>query len=345
MIGMFRLEMRLRVALAAALILAGASVPAIAHSLGEPGPGDGVAVRVDGYEITTADVAHRMKALQALYGVQPPEGGSKSSEFAKDTAKAMVFEHLMQEAAVDRGIVLADRTVHEALARLVEERYSDGGRPAFVRALADFGASETQVLNEIKQQMLVGQLIDDVTQGTAVSATELRDAFEERRDLLATPELRAVNNIVVSSRRDALRVLGALRAGVGFDEAARMSSLDEATRDTGGRLGWVAAEGLDPSYADQAFHAVVGQPFGPVQTEHGWNVGLVEGVRAGKPADFAKVRQALEVQLLREATLAAWSAWLQDLIDDADVLYADSYRPADPNSVPDFGGGPDKEDR
>lgn len=220
---------------------------------------------------------------------------------------------------------------------MVEQRYPDGGRTAFVQALGDLGASEQQGPDEIEQQLPVARIFELVTRDVEVSDTELREEFAQRREELGTPERRTLRNIVVSTRGDAVRVLAALRAGAPFAAVAERSSLDSATRDKGGKLDTVAASQLATGHAAAAFEATVGRTFGPVKTKHGWNVGLVEGAVPAHPAAYAKVADTLRTALLGERAFQAWTDWLREPIREADVEYADDFRPADPDAVPDMG--------
>lgn len=297
---------------------------------------DGVAAKVNGVVVTETAVESRMNALEALYGVAKPTTEQLRDSFPRDTAKSIVVEQLMQDAARDRGIVIADKSVSDALATLIEQRYPEGGRRAFVAALGEMGASEQQVRDEIEQQMMVARLFDDVTKDVSVPESEVRQAFQERRATLGTGEQRLIRNIVVETRKDALEVLAALRSGASFAAVAKRSSLDGATRDKGGLLGTVTADQLDKQYATSAFAAALGQPFGPVHTAHGWNVGLVESAFPARAATFAAVSEQLKARLEQEKWGAAWTDWLRELIANADVEYAETYRPADPDGVPEM---------
>jgi len=302
---------------------------------------DGAAFAV-GDDVVDADqVEVRMKALQALYGIKRPTDADELASFRKDTAKSMALEILLRAEAADADIAVPEKRVQDSLTALVDQRYPDGGRAAFVRALGDLGASEQQVLDEIEQQMLVALLFDHVTRDVEISDGELREEFVQRRDELGTPERRTLRNIVVSSRGDARRVLAAVVAGVPFTQVVLRSSLDASTRDKGGRLGAVAASVLEPGYAQAAFAAHVGEPFGPVKTKHGWNIGVVEKVAQAKPATYGKVAAQLRTVLLGERSFTVWKEWLRDVIRGADVEYADAFRPADPDEVPDMGSPTD----
>jgi peptidyl-prolyl cis-trans isomerase C len=316
------------------VIVAGAAVAAW-RLTGDELP-EGVAFEVGDTSVSTDDVDQRIEALQALYGVEVPDDKDGEDTFRRDAAKSMAVQIMLEAEAEERGIAVAEKDVSDTLQLLIDQRYPQGGKVAFIDALGEMGATEDQVRAEIRSQILVSRLFDEVVGDVTVGDDELRSDFEERRDELGTPVRRVLRNIVVADRATATQVLRQLRSGTPFETAASSYSLDEATRDDGGLLGEVAATDLEGKYADAAFSADTGELFGPVRTQHGWNVGQVDRVVESVPATFARVRTALRQTLVAEKSLETWREWLADVIADHDVTYADRYRPDDPDAVPDI---------
>jgi peptidyl-prolyl cis-trans isomerase C len=295
---------------------------------------EGAAFRLGETEVSADAVDRRVEALQALYGVEVPADAGKRGDFRRDAAKSMAVQLMLTEEAAERDIVIADKEVSDTLRTLVEQRYPDGGREAFVAALGELGATENQVEDEIRDQLLVSRLFDEVVGEVTVDDAELRAEFEERRDELATPLRRSLRNVVVADRAAARRVLQLLRSGEPFPSVARQYSLDASTRDAGGDLGPVARADLEGGYAKEAFRAPVGQVFGPVKTQYGWNVGKVERELPAEPASFARLREPLRQTVLAERSLEVWRDWLAEVISRSEVVYADAFRPDDPDAVP-----------
>jgi peptidyl-prolyl cis-trans isomerase C len=317
---------------AVALII-GSSL-AVVHARVGKLPADAAFV-LDNTVVTTSDVDDRVDVLHALYGVNPPKTATKLNVFRRDAAKAVAVGMIVDRAAKKRGIVIGDKPARAMLSKLIEERYSDGGRAAFIQALGSLGASQKQVLAEIKQQLVVSKTFDAVTKNVGVTDGEVAAAFERRKSALGTPELRTLSNIVIAKRSDADRVLDLTKSGRSFRSLARSYSIDAATKSKGGSLGAVSAGQLDPAYAKVAFVARPGRAFGPVRTQHGWNVGLVENVANPRPAVLSKVSADLRTALDTEKALVLWRKWLGSQIKEADITYADRYRPAHPNQLPD----------
>lgn len=326
-------------------LLIGAIVLAVACAgvfawlaLRDNGLPEGAALEVNGDAVTVDEMEERMSALHALYGVRVPPSGEERDKFKRDTAKSMAVQILLDEAAAEKEIAVADKVVNDALATLVKQRYPDGGRDAFVQALGQMGASEAQVRDELHQQILVARLFDDVTAGVEVSDDEVRTAFEERRAEISGGERMQLRNIVLTTRADAMSVQAALKQGLPFGDLARRTSIDASTSDRGGSLGLVSRSDLETAYADAAVAAAVGKPFGPVKTSHGWNVGLVERRLPAKPVAFERVAPQLRATLIQEKGVNLWTDWLRELITGAEIEYALEYRPEDPDHVPPLPG-------
>jgi peptidyl-prolyl cis-trans isomerase C len=166
-----------------------------------------------------------------------------------------------------------------------------------------------------------------------VGPDELRAAFRERKDELATPERRRVRNIVVATCQEATRVRRQLDAGADVARLARRVSIDAATRAEGGDLGAVARQDLVPAVGTSVFDAARGDSYGPVQGPQGWNVGVVTEVLPHMPATLDRVADELRATLEAEESQRRWSAWLEDRLRAAEIEYADAYRPEDPTEV------------
>ena len=63
-------------------------------------------------------------------------------------------------------------------------------------------------------------------------------------------------------------------------------------------------------------------------------LGLVRAVRPARTQGFEEVRDELRSTLLAARGLTTWQAFLIDAVADADLTYAEDYRPADPSSLP-----------
>lgn len=326
---------RLVAGLVVLLLLCVAAGAAIARPWGQGVP-DGAAFVVGDTVVTEDELTARLDALRALYGIVEPDG-EQADEFLRDAAKSMAVSVILENAQEERNIEISDKQARDVLDRYIVSQFGDGGRDAFVQKLGEIGTSERAVLTEIKRQLALGRLMDDVVGEIEISDEELKAAFVDRKEKLATPELRAVSNIVVKTEEAAKQALARIKAGESFADVAADVSIDEATKDKGGALGEVARSQLEQSVGDAAFSVDKGQTYGPVKGRFGWNIGIVTKIIPGSPAEFDKIKEAFRNRLASETEINRWQEWLGDQIESADVRYADKYRPASPNSVPSMG--------
>jgi peptidyl-prolyl cis-trans isomerase C len=300
------------------------------------------AFEYDGDVVTVSQLDERVDALGALYGIKEPAEKDQQATFRRDVAKAVAVSMILDDAAQQHDIVISDKSARDTLAAMLEAQMGPDPDKAFTELLGEYGVSEDHVLDEIKRQQALARLFQDVTKEAVEKATPdaVRAYFDKDPSRFATPEQRRLRNIVVATRKDALAVLARARKGDDFGALARQTSLDDATRDKSGDLGTVTSAELDPAFADAAFAVPAGGLFGPVQTQYGWNVGQVRKIVPGSPSDFATVKAEVTDALRSELALSAWRKWLAEQIKAADVEYADSYRPDNPDAPPADSGMP-----
>lgn len=297
---------------------------------------DDAAFEYDGTVVTQDDLDERVEVLGALYGIKQPGEEDGREAFRRDTAKAVAVSMVLDDAARDEGIVIPDKRARDTLDQMVQSQLGADPQEAFTKLLADFGVTEAAVLEEVKRQQAIALLFEKITKAAAADVTgaDAREFYEAHPDRFATPERRELRNIVVRTRKQAQAVVQRVRSGEGFAALARATSLDDATRDKGGALGVVPASSLAEDYAKAAFGARRGAVFGPIRTQFGWNVGQVVRIVPGKEPTLDQVQDQAFEAVRSERALEAWRDWLEARIKDADVEYADSYRPEDPNEPP-----------
>jgi peptidyl-prolyl cis-trans isomerase C len=302
---------------------------------------EGVALRVDGTDVTDEQLRQRMDAFDALYGIAPPKDGPGRDAFMRQSAKAVAVSIVIDDAARQRGIVVSDTAARSAVDQLIEQKFGPGGRDDFVTLLGQLGASMGNVLDEVKRQQSFTQLVKQVTDGVPqASEAEARALYDAHRAEIVVPPQRRLSNIVVASVEDAQSVLQRAQAGTDFGALAQGVSLDQVSRRSGGDLGYVSAGQLEDRYGQAAFAAPVGGLFGPVQTKSGWNVGKVLDARPAVPVSFEQVQEELRTELRGERQTKTWNDWLGERLHDADITYAARYRPADPRGIPAAGARP-----
>ena len=103
----------------------------------------------------------------------------------------------------------------------------------------------------------------------------------------------------------ALAARGRLDAGESFADLAKELSADAATRNDGGDLGSFPRGRMMAPFDEVAFALEPGKPSGPVKTDRGVHLILVESHEQGSQTPFEQVAEALAVDLLRDDKASA----------------------------------------
>jgi peptidyl-prolyl cis-trans isomerase C len=303
-------------------------------------PGD-AAFAVGEQVVTTKELENKVDTLHALYGVQPPSGHPKKMDtFRRDAAKHVAVSIVIHNEAGKRGLSVSQKQARNWLDKYVQKTFGPGqqGHDAFVKKLGDAGTNYNTVLDEIQRRLTKRKLFAKITKNVSVSQAELRKDFPKYKDALATPEQRHLYNIVVTTKDQAKKIVDKLASGASFQKLAKKDSLDGSTKSKGGDMGKVAKSQLQDAYAKAAFATKKGHVFGPVEStvqgKNVWNVGKVVGVTSGKPATYASSKKQLKQIVQYKKAFGRWDHWLGGAIQNADIRYAEEYRPAHPDEPP-----------
>lgn len=104
----------------------------------------------------------------------------------------------------------------------------------------------------------------------------------------------------VDAEAQAIKARARVEAGESFAAVAKEVSVDEATRSEGGDLGTFPRGRMMPAFDEAAFGLAVGKPSGPVKTDRGVHLILVESHEQASQTPFESVQEKLATDLLRD---------------------------------------------
>lgn len=276
------------------LILAAGLALAACGRAGEERPpeaGDRAVAEVEGATIWTSDVK-REAVAQGLVGEGEPL--DETSDLFRRVLDEVIDQKLLAGEAERRGLD------NSALARRRLE------------------ATRERILGDMLVESQVNQTIND----RAVEAI-----YREQLRLAETTEEVRSRLILSRTREEAEAVVGVLAQGATFEAVATQSSIDDATRFSGGDLGYRTLEVLPQAYADAIRDQPAGSTVGPFQTEGGWAVVRIEDRRKETPPTLEQSRP----QIVRYLTYEGVRQLLTELRGRAKL---DIRLPEEPASPP-----------
>ncbi|MDQ4025492.1 MAG: peptidylprolyl isomerase [Actinomycetota bacterium] len=297
--------------LAAAVLLAAPACgnlldPAAAVVYGEKIPMDEVQALVDDYV--------RSPSFKQL--AKQGDAGALKREYEQGRLTALILRAVLTPAAEERGIEVTDEEIAQEIDRIKADFENES---QFEEALKEQRLTFAELEEIVQDQLLEEELQAAVVADAAPSEDELRAYYEAN---LQEFELTRSQHILVAKQGLAERLARRLevapegKAGKLFAKLARKHSRDPSAAENGGDLGFQPPGSFVEPFENAAAELAVGEVSDPVQTEFGWHV---IRVRARRTATFEQARPRIEAQLAEASQDEAWSEFLRDLFEEADV--------------------------
>ena len=219
-----------------------------------------------------------------------PEAGDKAVAKVQD---ATIWASDVRREAVAQGLIGENEPLDatsELFRRVLDEVIDQKllAREAERRRL-DASPLAQRRLEATRERILGDMLVENVVNG-AVSDQAVQTLYNEQLRLAKTSEEIRVRLILTRTKAEADAVLGILRQGAAFEAVASERSIDEATRFSGGDLGYSTLDVMPQSYAAALRDRPAGSVVGPFQTEGGWAVLRVEDRRKETPPTLEQAR-------------------------------------------------------
>jgi peptidyl-prolyl cis-trans isomerase SurA len=350
----------IRFIMGAALALLGASV---AQAQGaEIIPVDRVVAVVGNEVILWSDVLEEINVMRAQ-GRELPNDSVAQMAVAREIIERLVdTELLVQRASEDTTLQIADAELTPAVEQRLrqvrgqfptEEQFQDllrrsgfGSAEEYRRWLMD-----EQRRNELQERMIQKLRQEGKLPPAPVSEEEVQRFFEQNKG--SVPRLPATvtfRQIVLAVRpspkaRDDARakaesLYAEIRRGGDFEQIAKRESMDPATRETGGDLGWRrrggGSEGLVPEFEYVIFRMGPGQTSPVFETSFGFHIAKVDRVQPAEvKARHILIRPALDstdvaaTRARADSVAAAWRAGAS-----FDALVTQYHDPIEERSIP-----------
>ena len=170
-----------------------------------------------------------------------------------------------------------------------------------LQGIPDGDALRSRMENQIRQEKFIDSQIAPLAD---VSDEEVRAWFRDHRKDLEVPERIKARHVFVPTLGiapdQAKAILEAafskLRAGERFEKLAADTSMDPATKDRGGELGWMTRDRLPDDFGNALFDLVTGKP-ALFQTKLGWHLAEVTDRKPSETPAFEEAAPEIRLAL------------------------------------------------
>jgi len=256
--------------------------------------------------------------------------GLTAEQYRRDILKRLQAREIQQTTALSefvtpieygRRVALEDEQRKVAVLDYPRDKFRAWVDTSEAKLQAWYAANGQRFLTPESVALQIASItMADVMPEAAVSEDDLKAEYAKNLDRYQEPERRRVRHILVDDEKTANDLLAKLRGGADFAATAKASSKDTVSAAQGGDLGLSEKGAFVPAFADAAFSLKAGELGGPVKTEFGYHLILVDAIEAARGKAFEEVRVELETALKRE--LAAQR--LTDREEQAQKLAAES---------------------
>ncbi len=244
-----------------------------------PEPGDRAVAKVQGETLWASDVK-REAVAQGLVGEGEPL--DVTSDLFRRVLDEVIDQKLLAAEAERRGL--------------------------------DNSALAQRRLKATQERILGDMLVENEVNGS-INDQAVQRLYQEQLSLARTSEEIRIRLILSRTKPEADAVLGILAQGAQFGAVAQERSVDEATRFSGGDLGYSTIDVMPEAYANALRDAPAGSTVGPFQTDGGWAVLRVEDRRKESPPTLEQARP----QIVRYLTYEGVRVLLEKLRGKAKV--------------------------
>lgn len=156
-------------------------------------------------------------------------------------------------------------------------------------------------MENLRSDMLAKQLVFDYARKHPATSAEIKQAYQQTIASQPAQKSYLVQHILYKTKAEADTAIELLRKGKAFDQLARTQSADEGSRDSGGSLGWISPESLDPKFAEAMVKLSKGQVTAePVQSQFGWHVIKLDNVRDENRPTLEEAKPQLEQFVMQQ---------------------------------------------
>jgi peptidyl-prolyl cis-trans isomerase C len=160
-------------------------------------------------------------------------------------------------------------------------------------------------LDLARLQILQRAAAQDYLKDRPASDQELRAEYDLRIGQLPKLRYRA-SHILVPTEDAAKQIIAQLQRGGSFEQIARASSTDAASKDRGGDLDWFTPDTMTPPFAEAVQKLKKGETTAtPVKTQFGWHVIRLVDTSENPPPPFESVKDRLG-QMVEEKKFNAY---------------------------------------
>lgn len=307
---------------------------------------DAVLATVNGQPITESEVNAQFTQVLGPQGAAlPPEQlQALRAQATPRIVDGLVTQALLLKAAQDAETAPSDEEINAAIEQM-KSSVPEGA--TFEQALAQAGVSESELRENMAEEMAVAALVRKQAEGIAVPEEATVQAFyETNKEKFQKPEMVKASHILfgvdqnasdedkakAKAEADQVRKSLVKAKGKNFGEMATEHS-SCPSKSQGGSLGTFPRGKMVEPFETAAFSQKPGEVGEIVETPFGYHIIMVEERNDSEQVPFDEVKDRITQHLQQEGQQKAVADYIDSLKEGASISYPEG-SPAAPGAMP-----------
>jgi foldase protein PrsA len=212
-----------------------------------------------------------------------------------------------QEAA-NLKVSVTDAKAEAELKKAVKQQFPKDAD--YQKYLKTQGITNADLVFQEKLSLLQTALQKAVTKGKdTVTDAQISTYYNGHKSTYATPETRDVSIVLTKTKAEAEAAKKALDSGQSWKAVAKKYSIDDASKNTAGKLTGIAKGQQEKALDSALFGAKKGVIGGPVKTQFGYYVYEVDKITAANQQTLAQAKASIKQTLVAAAQQKALTNW------------------------------------
>ena len=318
-------------------VLAGSAIAQPTRSGEKPGKAgrivlDRVVAVINNEVIFESEVEARVQPLLGdLKNIADPrERARRAKKLESQLLEEMISDELMVQAAHEAKLAVEDKEIEAAVDEVKKQNNLDDA--GLEEALSLQGFSVATYRRDVERQILRMRSINTLVRPrVTITDEDVRARYDEmNRRSAAVSKVRLMHILlslppkppeqdVARAKAQAAEIIERVKQGTPFAELASQYSDDQATKDSGGDLGWIERGSLATEWEVIVFAMDKGEVRGPINGPSGLHVFYVSDIKKTEVKPFAEVKEQLRNELFRKEMEKQTATWLDELRKKAHI--------------------------
>jgi len=170
------------------------------------------------------------------------------------------------------------------------------------------------MIEKMKVELASHMAATKTIEGVKVEEEEEKEFYEANKAQFVKGAQVSAKHILVDNEELANKVAEEIAAGKSFEDAAKEYSTCPS-KDRGGDLGFFSKGQMVPEFEKAAFEGELNKVIGPVKTQFGYHLILVEDKKESSEIPFEQVQAQIHQQLIQQKQQAAYEKKVAEMTE------------------------------